>query len=69
MKPEELTGTVRDLHERAFDLRVLRNSLDSRHATIPASFTTSLRTAAQGLDDAASGLLNAYGQPLPDGVL
>jgi len=32
---------------------------------MPASVTTSLRTAAQGLDDAASDLLNAYGKPMP----
>ena len=66
MTPHELTATVRDLHERAFDLRVLRNSLDSRDTTMPASVTTSLRTAAQGLDDAAADLLNAYGQPMPE---
>jgi len=67
--PDELTATVRDLHERAFDLRVLRNSLDSQHATMPASVTTNLRTAAQGLDDAAADLLNAYGSDMPKGVL
>ena len=65
MTPDELTTAVRDLHERAFDLRVLRNSLDSRHATMPASVTTNLRTAAQALDDAAADLLNAFGSDMP----
>ena len=65
MNPDELTETVRDLHERAFDLRVLRNSLDSKHTTIPASVTTGLRDAARRLDDVASDLLNTYGKPMP----
>ena len=69
MTPHELTATVRDLHERAFNLRVLRNSLDSQHATMPASVTTNLRTAAQALDDAAADLLNAFGSDMPKEVL
>ena len=68
MTPDELTTAVRDLHERAFQIRRLRSHLEDTH-TIPASTTKSMRTAAQALDDAAADLLNAYGQPLPDGIL
>ncbi len=69
MKPDELTRTVAELREFAFGLRVQRNDLIIKHSTVPASVSKSLRDAAQAVDDAASDLLNAYGQPMPDGVL
>jgi len=65
MKADELQRDVRELHEFAFDLRVKRNSMVSKYATLPASVTKSLRDASQAVDDAASDLLNAYGQPMP----
>ena len=68
MTPDELTATVRDLHERAFQIRRLRSHLEDTH-TIPASTTKSMRTAAQALDDAAADLLNVYGADLPKDAL
>ena len=68
MNPDELTETVRDLHERAFQIRRLRSHLEDTH-TIPASTTKSMRTAAQALDDAAADLLNAFGSDMPKEVL
>ncbi len=69
MTPDELTRTVADLREFALDIRIQRNSLANKHATLPASVTKSLRDASQALDDAASDLLNAYGSELPEGVM
>ena len=65
MTPEELTAVVQQLHEGALSIRRLRNRLDREVPTIPVSVTTNLRTAAQGLDDAAADLLNAYGSDMP----
>jgi len=67
--PEELQAAVKQLHEGALSIRRFRNRLDREVLTIPVSVTNNLHEAAQCLDDAAADLLNAYGQPLPDGVL
>ena len=68
MTPEELTAVVQQLHEGALSIRRLRNRLDREVPTIPVSVTNNLRDAAQGLDDTAADLLNAFGADLPKGM-
>ena len=69
MTPEELTAVVQQLHEGALSIRRLRNRLDREVPTIPVSVTNNLRDAAQGLDDTAADLLNAFGSDMPKEVL
>lgn len=65
MNPDDLTATVRNLRQRALDIRRDRNRLGRDFPTTPASATRSLADAAQALDDAATDLLNAFGSDLP----
>lgn len=65
MNPDDLTAIVQRLRRRALEIRGDRNRLADTYPTIPASATRSLRDAAQALDDAATDLLNAYGQDMP----
>ena len=69
MTPEELTAVVQQLREGALSIRRLRNRLDREVPTIPVSVTNNLRDAAQGLDDTAADLLNAFGADLPKDAL
>jgi len=66
--PEELQAAVKQLHEGALSIRRFRNRLDREVPTIPVSVTNNLRDAAQGLDDTAADLLNAFGAETPKGV-
>jgi hypothetical protein len=65
MNPDDLTTTVQRLRERALEIRRDRNRLTRHFPATPASATRSLGDAAQALDDAATDLLNAYGQDMP----
>jgi len=67
--PEELTAVVQQLREGALSIRRLRNRLDREVPTVPVSVTNNLRDAAQGLDDTAADLLNAFGSDMPKEVL
>ena len=69
MTPEELTAVVQQLREGALSIRRFRNRLDREVPTIPVSVTNNLRDAAQGLDDTAADLLNAFGSDMPKEVL
>jgi len=67
--PEGLTAVVQQLREGALSIRRLRNRLDREVPTVPVSVTNNLRDAAQGLDDTAADLLNAFGEDLPKDAL
>jgi len=69
VNPDQLTEAVRDLHERAFDLRITSATFARMHNGLPVSVKHNMRAAAQLLDDAARDLLVEYGEPMPDGAL